>query len=96
MNKTLIALFLTVSLSVNAKPVVDTVNQGGGKIVLTDEGCRDGQNKLAYSIVSGVSTLLGCWTGDGEYVHIKWYDNDLRSYPYAIWRVIDSNVKPNL
>ena len=94
MNKWLvIALFLPIIG--NAKPIAETRNQGGGRIILTDELCNDGKFKLAYTQMNGASTLLGCWGMDNTFVHIRWYDGDLRSYPLEGWRLIDQ-VKPTM
>jgi hypothetical protein len=84
MNKLLIAL-LIVSSSANAQALFQLNNNAGGKIVLTDELCRNKSNKLAYSTSNGMSTLLGCWTADDSHIHVQWYDSDLRSYPYEGW-----------
>jgi hypothetical protein len=94
MRKLLIAL-LAVPLLGHAEAVFETSNQAGGKIVLTDEYCRDDSHKLAYSMVPGYDTILGCWTADNQYIHIAWYDGGLRSYDYSLWRKI-KKVKPSL
>lgn len=87
---------LLVTFNAQAKPMLEANNNGGGKIILTDEYCNDKVHKLAFSQMNNTSTLLGCWAGDGQFVHIRWYDNDLRSYPYNIWRVIDNPIVPTL
>lgn len=89
----LVAFFLPIIG--NAKPVAEIRNQGGGKIVITDEFCNDGKFKLAYSQMNGASTLLGCWGMDNSFIHIRWYDGDLRSYPLESWQLINE-VKPSL
>ena len=94
MNKLLIAL-LIVSSSAHAESLFEANNNANGKLVLTDELCRDGTNRLAYSTVQGYDTILGCWTADNSYVHIKWYEGSLRSYNYNIWRDV-RKVKPTL
>jgi hypothetical protein len=94
MSKLLIAL-LIVSSTVQAEALFETNNKAGGKIVLTDEVCRDNKHKLAYSMMDGSDTLLGCWSADSSYVHIGWYDGSLRSYPYGIWNYT-SKTKPTL
>lgn len=96
MKKLIAILGLAVTLNAQAKPILETNNNGGGKMVLTDEFCNDNTHKLAFSQVAGVSTLLGCWVGDGQFVHIRWYDGDLRSYPYSTWRLINAPVVPTL
>jgi len=93
MSKLLIAL-LIVSSTVQAESLFETYNKAGGKIVLTDELCRDNKHKLAYSMMDGADTLLGCWSADSSYVHIGWYDGSLRSYPYGIWNYT-AKTKPN-
>lgn len=89
----LIALFLPIIG--NAKAVAELRNNGGGKIVLTDEFCNDRRFKLAYSQMNNASTLLGCWAMDNSFVHIRWYDGDLRSYPLEYWNLVDQ-VKPTM
>jgi hypothetical protein len=79
----------------HADAIFETPNQGGGKIVLTDELCRDNSHKLAYSMIAGADTILGCWAADSQYVHIGWYDGSLRSYPVDGWVYLKSN-KSNL
>ena len=82
----------TASLT-EAKVIAETNNLGGGRIVLTDEACRQKGYRLAYTQMSGQQTILGCWSSDDSFVHIMWYDNDLRSYPIENW--ILKNYKPN-
>ena len=94
MRKLLIAL-LFVPLIAQSEALFETYNKGGGKIVLTDETCRDGSHKLAYTMMPGYDTLLGCWTADTQYVHIGWYDGTLRSYDYNGWRDV-RKTKPTL
>ena len=77
------ALFM--ALSVQAKVIAESSNKGGGKMVVTDELCNDGKNKMAYSVMNGAQTLMGCWAYDDSYIHIRWYDGDLRSYPLENW-----------
>lgn len=93
MRKALLIALLLAPLMANAKVIAETGNKNGGRIVLTDESCRDSRYKLAYSMSSGNPTLLGCWTSDESFIHIQWYDNDLRSYPYDGW--VLKNPKTN-
>ena len=85
---------LAFCLSAQAKVIAELPNKGGGRIILTDEACRQKGYKLAYSQMEGNSTLLGCWSTDSQFVHIMWYDNDLRSYGIEYWRLVDT--KPTL
>jgi hypothetical protein len=94
MNKLLCALLL-LPLVATAKPIAETNNQGGGRIVLTNDKCNDPNFKLAYSQMNGASTLLGCWGMDNTFIHIRWYDGDLRSYPIEGFRMIEA-VKPTM
>ena len=95
MNKLLAILIIGLSLSANAKTIAELPNKGGGKIILTDNNCRTKGYKLAYTQMDGASTLLGCWTSDNSFVHILWYDNDLRSYGLEYWQ-LTNDVKPTL
>lgn len=94
MRKLLVALALIPTLA-HAEALWETYNKGGGKIVLTDEKCRDGAHLLAYSMMPDYPTILGCWTADNSYVHIGWYDGTLRSYTYTGWKDVRT-VKPSL
>jgi hypothetical protein len=93
MSKLLIAL-LIVSSTVQAEALFETNNKANGKIVLTDEMCRDNSHRLAYSMMPGYDTILGCWSADGSFVHVGWYDGSLRSYPYGIWTEV-KRTRPN-
>ena len=84
---------LAFCLSAQAKVIAELVNKGGGKIVITNEACRQAGYKLAYTQMDGAQTLLGCWSMDDSFIHILWYDNDLRSYPLEFW--VLKNYKPN-
>lgn len=87
-------VLLAFCLTAQAKAVAELNNKGNGKIVITDESCRQKGFKLAYTQMSGYPTLLGCWSMDNRFVHIMWYDNDLRSYELEFWNLIEA--KPNL
>ena len=89
----LVIVSLTLCTTLEAKVIAETNNLGGGRIVLTDEACRQKGYRLAYTQMSGQQTILGCWSSDDSFVHIMWYDNDLRSYPIENW--ILKNYKPN-
>jgi hypothetical protein len=83
-----VLLLALLGTSAHAEVIAESNNKGGGKMALTNETCRDNSHKLAYSVVSGYPTLMGCWSSDNSHVHIKWYDNDLRSYPLEIWTLV--------
>ena len=93
MRNIILLMAALLSITAEAKVIAETPNQGSGKIVLTDEACRQKGYKLAYTQMSGYSTLLGCWSSDDSFVHIMWYDNDLRSYPMDTWYLPET--KPN-
>lgn len=86
---------LIFCLTAHSEAMFELRNQAGGKMILTDEKCRDNTHYLAYSMMPNYQTLLGCWSADSQYVHIGWYDGDLRSYPVGSWIFIGKN-KPNL
>jgi hypothetical protein len=94
MKRLLLAALLTLSLSVNAAVVAETVNAGGGTIALTDNKCTRIQNAfVAYTYVSSGQSLLGCWTTESSRVFIQWNDGDLRSYPLDMFRQPAGNKK---
>jgi hypothetical protein len=80
MRNLLIAL-LFVSGAAQAEAKFEMDNNAGGKIILTDVPCNNGTHNLAYSTRPKGETLQGCWGADSSFVHIRWYSNDLRSYP---------------
>ena len=88
MSKLLIALstaLFIVTTTSHAEALFETYNKSGGRIVLTNELCSDGVHKLAYSQANNIGTILGCWTADNLFIHIRWDDNTLRSYEYEGW-----------
>ena len=84
MKRLLIALLMIPTMG-KAEALFETSNRGGGKIVLTDEYCSDGERRLAYATHPNSDTQLGCWTADSSHIHVKWYDSPLRSYDYTGW-----------
>ena len=94
--KYLLLATLLVAPIAHSEALFELRNQAGGKIILTDEKCRDNSHYLAYSMMPNYPTLLGCWAADSQYVHIGWYDNDLRSYPATSWTYIGKGNKPNI
>jgi hypothetical protein len=66
MSKLLTLILLTLSLSVQAKPIAYFNNQAGGKIVLTDEPCTvESKTYKTYSTTkSSDFQLHGCWLAD--------------------------------
>ena len=93
MRYALLLAFLLLNTPAEAKVLAELRNMGNGKIVLTDETCRQQGYRVAYTQMDGYKTLLGCWAVDDSFVHIMWYDNDLRSYPLEGWTL--KNIKPN-
>lgn len=77
-----------------AKTIGETNNGSGGKIVITNELCNDNKHYLAYSYANGQPNLFGCWVHDDSGIHIRWYDGDIRTYPYQYWKIQDT--KPTL
>jgi hypothetical protein len=85
MKKLLIALCFVGS--VQAKDIAWMPNQANGKIVLTDEVCKDRQGKIYKSLnrmflysETGL-TLDGCFYVRGEVVDAIWDDGVKMRYP---------------
>ena len=60
-------------------------NEGGGRIVLTDEVCRSpsGTYKAltrAYAYTSKGTTAQGCWAYAYGAIHVVWDDGERRIY----------------
>lgn len=97
MKKILLAVLLTLSLSVNAAVVAEAVNQGGGSIALTDVKCNSIQGAfISYTYLSNGKSLMGCWVVETNRVFIKWDDGDLRSYPLDAFRQPASRSRNSL
>lgn len=92
--RSIIVALLLIALPAQAEVIAFTYNKNGGKMVITTEICRDGKNRVAYSQSDGMPTLLGCWVNDESFIHIQWYDQELRSYPYEGWQMV-KKLKPN-
>ena len=82
-----LGLLLSVSTAVKAETFATLPNQGGGKIVLTDERCVvNGRHyeKLnrSYFYTSSGTSGEGCWTTEGEVIVVVWENDDkVRRYP---------------
>lgn len=86
MKKLVLAALLILSLNASAGVIAEVINRGGGSIVLTDMKCTTIKDTfVAYSYLSNGKSLLGCWSGDGNRVFIKWSDGDLTSYPVDVF-----------
>lgn len=96
MKYTIGVIMAVLALNTQAKPIMYTVNTGGGRIVLTDELCRYGNGKLAYTTHPASATQLGCWTADDVAIHVQWDNSELRSYDYEGWHVIENKKKSSL
>ena len=84
----LLACLLLVSSSALADTAAYSVNQNGGKIILTDVVCANNSSSyMAYSQSPNTTTLFGCWFSDDTNVHIVWNDGDIRSYPFSGWNI---------
>lgn len=90
MKKMLVSLglLLSVSIAVRAEVIATQPNQAGGKIVLTDEVCKDSNGRVydkinrAYNYGSAGYTSEGCWSVEDETVIVYWIDtNQKMRYP---------------
>jgi hypothetical protein len=93
MRKLLITLAF-IPVMAHSEALFETPNKGGGKIVLTDDMCSDGKNRMAYSTHPQAETSMGCWAADRSNIHIRWDTGQLRSYDYNGWHDVRSK-KPN-
>ena len=95
MKKILFVFFMLVSNMVVADTVGWMENNGGGKIVLTDNTCKsDARQFMAYASSSSISTQFGCWFSDDTMVHITWESSgNFRSYPLENWNINNEAAK---
>lgn len=98
--KKLILLMVLFSTAACAEPVAYCYNEGGGKIVLTNEVCRtkEGSTKaglIAYStfVSAQAETLTGCWVSDSLSIHILWTGQGLRTYDFNGWQLVKKEPK---
>jgi len=93
MKKLLIALLL-ISGVANAETVATLPNQAGGKIVLTNETCKDPATgeiysalRRAYNYSSAGGSSEGCWLLEDETIVVVWVNSngsrDRSRYPLA-------------
>ena len=106
MKKLLLAL-LAVSSLANAKGVAFFNNQAGGKVVITDEVCKNKEGKVyeglwrAYMYTSSGETDEGCFYVEDDVVRLSWAGSgNERKYPLNIFTLYEkqktSKPKPTL
>ncbi len=90
MKKMLALLLLCLSAHVSADTFATQPNNAGGKIVLTDELCKDTNGKIyeklnrAYNYGSTGYTSEGCWYIEDETIVVVWLETNSRMrYPVA-------------
>lgn len=93
MKKIAALLLLCLSAHVNAESIATLPNQADGKIVLTNEVCKDPDNGTVYEIVkrsynysASGGTSEGCWIIEDETIVIIWFLSTGRTksrYPVA-------------
>jgi hypothetical protein len=100
--KTFALLLLCFIGSVQAKDIAWMPNQANGKIVLTDEICKDKQGKTYKTLnrmflysASG-STMDGCFYVRGEIVDSIWDDGVPMRYPIGNFTLYEKQQGTNL
>lgn len=84
-----LVLALVAFLSVGAAVAESWVakNKSGGEIVMTEEPCPDDSGKwFAYYYNADSSSMYGCYTSDGDVVHVKWADGRTNVYKIHIFK----------
>lgn len=73
MKKLLLALLFCVS-SVHAEVVATLPNKAGDYMYFTNTRCDDNKPywKIVYSVMSGGTSIFGCWFYDSNMVHVRW------------------------
>ena len=95
-----LALFAVLALfvpSAKAATIAESVNDSGGKLVLTDQPSRHCAKDALLAYTSGQrgeGAIFGCWTLDDpdkpRTVFIMWLDDrEVYTYPAGIFDVID-------
>ena len=102
--KNLLIALLIVSSPLQAASIASMNNQGGGKIVLTDEKCRllNGQyptlNHAYFYTAEGI-TGDGCYTVQDDTVVVVWDINgqgETRRYPIRNFTLTNQKPRANL
>jgi hypothetical protein len=93
MIKKLIAVLLCLPLLAVAEPIAQADNDGGGKIVLTNDACivkgKHYENLyVIYSVLSGGRSIDGCYGLEGDTVVAIWEDCTKYRYPVSIFTLI--------
>jgi hypothetical protein len=97
----LVALLL-LAVPARAATIAESVNDDGGKLVLTDQPTRHCAKDALLAYTSGrrgQGAIFGCWTLDDPVkpstVFILWLDNrEVYTYPAGIFDVIDDEPAP--
>lgn len=93
MKKLLIALMLVAGVA-QAETIATLPNQAGGKIVLTNETCKDPVTgeiysalRRSYNYSSAGGSSEGCWLVEDETIVVVWINSngtrDRSRYPLA-------------
>lgn len=101
MNKMLLGLLLCAGVA-HADTFATLPNESGGKIVLTDEICKDSNGKIydklnrAYNYGASGNTGEGCWAIEDETVLVYWIDTNRRMrYPAGNFTLAPKYKKSN-
>lgn len=89
MKKLFLALALVLQIC-NAETIATQPNVAGGMIVLTDVKCKTGKSMVAYGTTKDGQTSFGCWFLDDNFVFIRWDDGTVRTYPFDVWQMRDT------
>jgi len=87
MKKLILLAALAVSVSIGAI-TLETTNQSGGKIVLTEKQgiCPEGQ-LLAYGTSPNGNVNTGCWVAMDGRAFVRYDSGDMRVYESSIFTV---------
>lgn len=102
--KNLLIALLVVATPIQAASIASMNNQGGGKIVLTDERCRLEGGRFptlnhAYFYTAEGITGDGCYTVQDDTVVVVWDINgsaETRRYPIRNFTLTNQKPKANL
>jgi hypothetical protein len=93
--KIIFALLLLIAVPATAHNLMKASNEGGGDIVLTDtwvDGCTKEQRVIFLTSKEGYM-LYGCWELSGEYVFVRWQDNDVMVYSLKDFTAIPKELQ---
>ena len=82
--KLIIGMLCAIGLSGAYAQEYSSVTKTGGEIRLTYRKCESNSYKRPFHVYSrnpDGRAIYGCWSMEGDWIHVRWDDGDNRIYP---------------